>query len=163
MSDLTTLKKRRGVARASITHLVNRLKELESDTDKPTTLNLAQGMANKLETLDNDFRTHHHVPVDLIDDEGTLSEEPAVDLFTKHVLISDVAKTFDVLGWFSPAIIKVKILMKRLWELKMDDPLHPEVHDAWLSELKCLSNKHIPRCYFQDGTNIIAVELHELH
>ena len=38
-------------------------------------LNLAQGMAQKLETLDNDFRTHHHALVDLIDDEGALSEE----------------------------------------------------------------------------------------
>ena len=51
---------------------------------------------------------------------------------TKRVLVSDIAKTFDVLGWFSPAIIKVKILLQQQWELKVDwdDPLPPMIHDA---------------------------------
>ena len=30
---------------------------------------------------------------------------------TKRALVSDIAKTYDILGWFSPAIIKVKILL----------------------------------------------------
>ena len=91
MSDLTTLNKRRGVALASITCLANRLKELESDTDKPTTLNLAQGMLQKLEMLDNDFRTHHHALVDLIDDEGTLSEEQGTLDGQRNSLLAYVA------------------------------------------------------------------------
>ena len=95
----------------------------------------------------------------------TISNLPSVDVVTKRVLVSDVAKTFDVLGWFSPAIIKVKILMQRLWELKIDwdDPLPTDVHTAWSqwrSELKCLSSKHIPRCYFPDGADVVAIELH---
>ena len=86
-------------------------------------------------------------------------------MVTKRVLVSDVAKTFDALGWFSPAIIKVKILMQRLWELKIDwdDPLPAEIHavwSQWRTELKCLSGKHIPRCYYPDGVNVVAVELH---
>ena len=32
-------------------------------------------MAQKLRTLHNDSKTHHHALVDLIDDEETLSEE----------------------------------------------------------------------------------------
>ena len=51
--------------------------------------------------------------------------------------------------------------MQRLWELKIDwdDPLPTDVHTAWLqwrSELKCL----IPRCYYPDGADIVAIELH---
>ena len=91
MSDLTTLNKRRGVALASITCLANRLKELESDTDKPTTLNLAQGMLQKLETLDNDFRTHRNTLVDLIDDEGTLSSEQGMLDGQRNSLLAYVA------------------------------------------------------------------------
>ena len=40
---------------------------------------------------------------------------PPVDCMTKRSLTSDVAKTFDVLGWFSPTIIKAKILLQMLW------------------------------------------------
>ena len=75
MSNTSTLRKRRGVVRASITRLTNRLKDLESDTDKPTALDLAQGMTRKLEALDLEFRTHHHALVDLIDEEERLLTE----------------------------------------------------------------------------------------
>ena len=43
----------------------------------------------------------------------TILDLPIVDIATKHVLVSDVAKTFDALGWFSPAIIKVKRVRKK--------------------------------------------------
>ncbi len=84
---------------------------------------------------------------------------------TKHVLVSDVAKTFDVLGWFLPSTIVVKILLQRLWELKIDwDYLvPPEIHDAWAqrrSELPLLAKKHIPRCYYKKESLITSVELH---
>ena len=39
----------------------------------------------------------------------------------------------------------------------------PDIHDAWLqwgSELKLLSDKHLPRCSFPDAVSIVAVELH---
>ena len=54
------------------------------------------------------------------------------------MLISDFARTFDVMGWFSPAIIKVKILLQQLLELKVDwdDPLPPTIHNALRSELQ---------------------------
>ena len=40
-------------------------------------------------------------------------------LTTKRGLISDVAKTFDVLGWISPTILCMKILYQKLWVLKL--------------------------------------------
>ena len=75
MSDMATLKKRRGVAKASIARLTHRLGELESQPDKLTTLDLARRMARKLETLDADFRIHHHALIDLINDEDSLITE----------------------------------------------------------------------------------------
>lgn len=64
--------------------------------------------------------------------------------------MSDIAKTFDVLVWFSPTIIKMKILLQKLWELKIDwnDVIPEEIRDSWLqwrSELDLLSTKHVPR------------------
>ena len=38
---------------------------------------------------------------------------PLNDL-TKRTLVSDIAKTYDVLGWFAPIVIKVTILLQRL-------------------------------------------------
>jgi hypothetical protein len=69
-----------------------------------------------------------------IDFHLTIADLPPVDCVTKRVLVSDIAKTFDVLGWFSPAIIKVKVMMQRLWELKVewDDPLLSDIRQAWL-------------------------------
>ena len=95
----------------------------------------------------------------------TFSQPPSLEKVTKRGLISDVAKTFDVLGWFSPAIIKVKILFQRLWEMKVDwdDPVPSSVHEPWLqwrSELHLLSKRHIPRCYFPKDAHISIIQLH---
>ena len=48
----------------------------------------------------------------------TIAKLPSLDNVTKRVLISDVGKTFDVLGWFSPCMIKMKIMFQQLWEIK---------------------------------------------
>ena len=95
----------------------------------------------------------------------TIAQPPSSRDLTKHLLVSDIAKTFDVLGWFSPAIIKIKILLQRVWECKIDwdDPLPSEILDIWQQwreELSLLSEKHIPRCYFPKKSQVIAVELH---
>ena len=48
--SLGTLRKRRGVIKASITRLNTRLKDLESRIHKPTTSSLAQPMSQTLDT-----------------------------------------------------------------------------------------------------------------
>ena len=95
----------------------------------------------------------------------TVSELPPVDNLTKRSLVSDIAKTFDVLGWFSPTIIKVKILLQRLWEEKVDwDETVPtpiqETWFHWRTELRLLSTKHIPRCYYPRKCHISHKEVH---
>ena len=95
----------------------------------------------------------------------TVAEFPETQNLTKHTLVSDIAKTFDILGWFSPSVMKIKILLQRVWELKVgrDDPLPPEIVGTWLqwrTELALLSDKHIPRCYFPKQARFESVQLH---
>ena len=53
---------------------------------------------------------------------------------TKRVLVSNIAKIFDVLGWFSLTIISMKILLQRVWELHLDwDEMVPiEIQSIWM-------------------------------
>jgi hypothetical protein len=62
-----------------------------------------------------------------------VSNHHPADSLTKRRLVSDIAKTYDVLGWFAPAIVKVKILLQRLWESKVgwDDPVPEPIKDVW--------------------------------
>ena len=41
----------------------------------------------------------------------TVSDLPQLESLTKGTLVSDVAKIFDVFGWFAPATVKMKILL----------------------------------------------------
>ena len=78
---------------------------------------------------------------------------------TKRGIISDVSKTFDVLGWISPAILPMKVLYQQLWEkgLDWDGEVPPEVarqHSEWREELPCLTHSHtrtawIFRCFHE--------------
>ena len=62
----------------------------------------------------------------------TVAEFPHLEAITKRALVSDVAKTFDVLGWFAPVIVKVKILLQRLWEagLGWDDSIPSTIRET---------------------------------
>ncbi len=76
MTEVTvsTHKKRRGVVRASITRLGTRLAVLERHDGAPS-IDGARRMLQRLETLDNEFKTHHLALVDLTDDEEALGKE----------------------------------------------------------------------------------------
>lgn len=93
-----------------------------------------------------------------------ISQMPPIKEITKRDLISGIARIFDVLGWFSPAVIKVKILYQRLWEQKVDwdDPIPSSVlsfSERWQSELPQLTEM-IPRCYYPKEVTIVSVQLH---
>ena len=72
---VATLRKRRGVVRASITRLSTRLRELESKIHEPSTPSHAHRMSQKLESLDADFKLHHYALIDALDDEAVLARE----------------------------------------------------------------------------------------
>lgn len=52
---------------------------------------------------------------------------------SKRSLLSEVAKLFDPLGWISPTIIKMKILLQKLWlaGLNWDEPLPEVIQSEW--------------------------------
>ena len=67
--------------------------------------------------------------------------------------ISDVARTFDVLGWLSPTILTMKLLYQQLWEEQLDwDEEIPEHfkqrHRVWHEQLPILATIQLPRCYY---------------
>ena len=82
--ELSKLRKRRGVVRASITWLDNRLKELEDIADQPGTPDHARQLAAKLEVLDSELKTYHFQLIDLLDDEDEESLEKEQDVLDKH-------------------------------------------------------------------------------
>ena len=82
----------------------------------------------------------------------TITDLPPHENLTKRALASDIAKMFDVLGWFAPVTIKAKILLQGLWEegLGWDETVPSALEQTWLEwrrELDLLMDKHIARCY----------------
>jgi transcriptional regulator with XRE-family HTH domain len=75
---IRNLRKRRGIARASITRLATSLDELERKVDEPSTVRLAERLVKRLEVLELDFKTNHLSLIDHIDEEVTLGREQDV-------------------------------------------------------------------------------------
>ena len=104
----------------------------------------------------NDSMDHFHLTVASLQENNNM---------TKCALVSDIAKTFDILGCFSPSIIKVKILLQWVWGLKIgwDDLLPQNIHQLWLqwrSQLHLLTKRHIPQCYYHKHADIDSIKLH---
>ena len=83
---------------------------------------------------------------------------------TKRGVVSDTAKSFDVLGWLSPFILRMKVLFQSLWREKIgwDTPLSEDLkaqHVQWRSELSVLKDITLPRCYFSDAA-ASSLQLH---
>ena len=93
---------------------------------------------------------------------GTISVN---EIYTKRQVISDIARTFDVLGWFSPVTILMKIMFQKLWELKLEwdeeVPHHiQEQHSLWRSQLHILKDITFNRCHYRAISEVIQTELH---
>ena len=56
-------------------------------------------------------------------------------LVTKRIISSACAKTFDILGWYSPALIQAKSLLQQLWIAgrAWDDPAPEDVADKFIT------------------------------
>lgn len=69
---------------------------------------------------------------------------------TKRILLSDLNKIFDPLGFLTPVLIKGKIFLQQLWQLKVgwDKPLVNEMKNRWelfYQQLQELGSLPIPR------------------
>lgn len=62
-----------------------------------------------------------------------------VQVNTKRILLSEISKLFDPLGWISPVIIPLKILLQKLWltGISWDDTLPIDIQAEW-NEFKSL-------------------------
>ena len=92
-----------------------------------------------------------------------LTEEGPV---TKRIISSACAKTFDILGWYSPALIQAKSLLQQLWIAgrAWDDPAPEDVEDkfiTWRKELKHIRLHAVPRKLTQNNLSpVMTMQLH---
>ena len=75
---------------------------------------------------------------------------PTTFASTKRGIISDVSRTFHVLGWLAPAILPMKILFQKLWEEKLgwDDTVPQflqDEHVEWREGLPKLASIRLSR------------------
>ena len=126
----------------------------------------------KLPVQDLVTHDHPHYPKALgvnwdsrLDTMSTSLSLPDQFQSTKRGIISDVARTFDVLGWLAPTIVLMKIVYQQVWEEKLDwdSPLpdqYLQQHSSWRQELPLLVTRKQPRCYFRKGVTRLTTQLH---
>ncbi len=73
------------------------------------------------------------------------------DVLTKRVLLADLSKVFDPLGFLSCVTVRAKLQMQELWRLNVewDEEVPAAVQEAWRQyqdEMKLIPKIQIPRC-----------------
>lgn len=131
----------------------------------------ATNTSSILNAVPADSRGGGPLPFDSIDGHGTkvlgIEWHPAQDyfccalridpppVFTKRGILSLVARIFDPLGFFAPAVFLAKSIMQRTWQcgLSWDARLPDDIHSEWaafVSDLSSLLTIRVPR-YLQSG------------
>lgn len=88
---------------------------------------------------------------------------PSSKLPSKRVILSEISKLFDPLGWLAPVIIKAKLMIQELWEkqLDWDQPIPEESRIKWNTyrdQLYTLEEISLPRWMTHTGSS--KLELH---
>ncbi|XP_046145616.1 uncharacterized protein LOC123988902 [Osmia bicornis bicornis] len=92
---------------------------------------------------------------------STITDQPSK--CSKRLVLSEVARIFDPLGFVSPVIVRAKMLLQELWlhKINWDDPLPSQIVSRWFiirEDLNSLAKLSIPR-WFNTWSNSI-VEIH---
>ena len=95
----------------------------------------------------------------------TTPQLDANDKPTKRQVLSDVARTFDILGLFISVTISLKILLQQIWSLGLDwDELIPsnlaKTWKRWRKQLPLVTQYSVLRCYFQPRKSTLSVSVH---
>ncbi|GFU44539.1 uncharacterized protein TNCV_1506531 [Trichonephila clavipes] len=80
--------------------------------------------------------------------------------YTKREVLSIIARLFDPLGFLGPILTKAKLILQKLWVLKLewDEPLSNPIAKEWndfVSTLPVIQNIHVPRLVIGKGRIII--------
>lgn len=86
----------------------------------------------------------------------TYKFEPIRPVFTKRAILSNIAKIYDPLGFLSPFVITMKMIMQELWKLRIgwDQHIPDNLSKLWqslISDINILSTLRIPRYVFTDS------------
>lgn len=84
---------------------------------------------------------------------------------TKRYVSAMVARTFDVMGWFAPALLPGRLIHQKAWALKLgwDVPLPTDLEQqlkTWVSDLPALTLCPVPRFLGIPGRTILSQQLH---
>lgn len=84
---------------------------------------------------------------------------------TKRQIASDVAKLFDVMGWYSPVVMTTKVLLQRMWQLKLDWDAEAPADLArewrsWRKDLPELTRHPVPRRVVGKDIPTLSSQLH---
>ena len=86
MAQLINLRRRRGVARVSITGLEKKITEAEAMKYKSGIVDRARTLKEKVDTADTEFKKHHFSIVELLDEEYVDVEQGVLDNHEDEVL-----------------------------------------------------------------------------
>ena len=127
MSDISALRRKRGVVRASITRLNNRLTEVEEMLDREEAKRHAQRLSTRLNTLDGEFKTQHFDIIAAINesDADTLTAEQAT--MDKHdddvdALTVRIETLLATLG--TPTVLEAQDSIKEIAPLERNSKHH---------------------------------------
>lgn len=95
---------------------------------------------------------------------ATPDVQPSLSL-TKRQLISAIARIFDPVGWFTPAVMTPRILAQEAWKLHQgwDEQLPKSIllpWQGWVAEMPVLTSHPIHRPYGLPGQSVAHRELH---
>ncbi|KAJ0169552.1 hypothetical protein K1T71_014737 [Dendrolimus kikuchii] len=94
----------------------------------------------------------------------TVTLSPSIIPVTKRIILADISRLFDPLGWIAPTIVLAKIFIQKLWltGLGWDEILPDTLISEWetyRSELQQLTKIQIPR-WLKLTSNDKIIELH---
>ena len=145
------LRKWRSNSSELLKHIPEELRETSPKTISPELTDFAKALGVHWDTESDSF----FISIPIIDDAHP----------TKCSIASAAARLFDVMGWMSPVMLYVKILLQTLWQCHLDwDENIPRelmpVWEAWASELSSLSKFPISRRYTDSSSPVVEQQLH---
>ncbi|GFU44951.1 uncharacterized protein TNCV_4234761 [Trichonephila clavipes] len=101
-------------------------------------------------TGSSDFQEFQKLQLELISLFKKADVVNCRESYTKREVLSIIAHLFDPLGFLGPILTKAKLILQKLWVLKLewDEPLSNPIAKEWndfVSTLPVIQNIHVPR------------------